>query len=239
MAGPPYAALADYATALGQLVPDTKAGNTDTEFVTLALGRLSEDSPCVEAADIGDGSTKTWGPLPTTSGAFDRFVKGFSERHPIDVEMLVAAAPVFEPQYLYEGKDFRIEERTGTAGAPELYLVFLSAPNGTNKVRVRFRRPWRVTTGAGAVNEVPTHLQPAVVYKAAELKCGALATVYASTVDLSVASDVFQADPTSERYGRRAAQYQKQYATVLGAGGKGVLAIGRVEDRPGRAWRQG
>lgn len=232
MSAPPFTALADYATYLGELVPDAKSSTTNEQFVTAALQRLSEEHPCVEAVDIGDGSTKEW---TLGSGSFSRWQAGFSEQFEMTVERLVAAASVFDPTYLEEGLDWKIEHRS-SSGVPTWTLRFATAPSSTDKVRVRFSRPWRVSgSGGGAINEVPGNLQMAVIYKAAELKCNALAAIYASTVDATVASDVFQADPTVERYGRRAGEFEQLYDQILGVR-KGTFTAGVVPTVAGRVF---
>jgi len=232
MSAPPFANLAAYGTYLGEIVPDAKASTTNEQFVTAALLRLSEEQPCVEAVDVGDGSTKEW---TLGSGDFARWQQGFSERFELTVERLVAAASTFDPTYLEEGVDWKIEQRT-TGGAPVYVLRFVTAPSSTDKVRVRFSRPWRVSgTGGSAISEVPGNLQMAVIYKAAELKCNALAAIYASTVDTTVASDVFQADPTVERYGRRAGEFEQLYDQILGVR-KGTFTAGVVPTVAGRVF---
>lgn len=230
MSAPPFATLSAYATHLGEIVPDAKSSTSNTDFVTAALLRLSEEQPCVEAVDVGDGSTKEW---TLGSGDFARWQQGFSERFEMTVERLVAAASLFDPTYLEEGVDWKIEQRT-SSGAPVYILRFVTAPSSTDKVRVRFSRPWRVTASP-ALNEVPGNLQMAVIYKAAELKCNALAAIYASTVDTNVASDVFQADPTVERYGRRAGEFEQLYDQILGVR-KGTFTAGVVPTVAGRVF---
>lgn len=232
MSAPPFTALADYVTMLGHLVPDTKGNTSNEDFVTAALQRLSEESPCVEAVDIGDGTTKEW-VLGTTP--FERWKNGFSEQFAVSVERLVAAASSFDPSYLEEGVDWKLEHRS-SSGAPTLTLRFATAPSSTDKVRVRFSRHWRVSgTGGSAINEVPGNLQMALVYKAAELKCKALASIYASTVDTGVASDVFVADPTHSRYLRQAGEFEEQYDLILGVR-KGSFTAGCAPATPGRVF---
>jgi len=232
MSAPPFTALADYVTMLGQLVPDTKAASSNEDFVTAALQRLSEESPCVEAVDIGDGTTKEW---VLCTAPFDRWKNGFSEQFAVSVERLVAAASSFDPTFLEEGVDWKLEHRS-SSGAPTLTLRFATAPSSSDKVRVRFSRHWRVSgSGGSAINEVPGNLQMALVYKAAELKCRALASTYASTVDTGVSSDVFVADPTHSRYLRQAGEYESQYDQILGVG-KGSFTAGCVPPTPGRVF---
>lgn len=231
MSAPPFAALADYVSFLGQIVPDTKATTTNEDFVKAALQRLSEEVPCVEAVDVGDGSTLEW---TLGSGDFGRWQAGFSERYEVTVERLVAGASSFNPSYLVEGGDWRLEHRS-SSGAPTLTLRFAAAPSSTDKVRVRFSRHWRVTSGGSAVNEVPGNLQMALVYKAAELKCRALAAIYASTVDTGVASEVFVADPTHSRYLRQAGEFEEQYDQIVGVR-KGLFTAGCVPPTTGRVF---
>lgn len=232
MSAPPITALADYATFVGQLVPDTKAATTNSEFVTAALQRLSEEHPCVEAVDIGDGTTKEW---TLGSSPFERWQTGFSEQFEVSVERLIAAASVFDPTYFEEGSDWKIEQRS-SSGLPTLTLRFASAPSSTDKVRVRFSRHWRVSgVSPSVINEVPGNLQMAVVYKACELKCRALAAIYASTVDTNVASDVFVADPTHSRYLRQSGEFEEQYDQILGVG-KGSFTAGCAPSTPGRVF---
>ena len=121
--------------------------------------------------------------LPGASAApFELWSSGFSERYPVNVERLVAAAPIWDPEHLEEGEDFRLEWRT-SSGTTTLWLVFESAPPSADKVRARFRRLYTVVT---TTVEVPAHLHLAVAYKAAELQCAKLARAYASPVDLAV-----------------------------------------------------
>lgn len=233
MSAPPFATAAAAATFVGENVPDTKFASAggDADFVTAALEKLAEDSPCVEAVDIGDGTTKAWILPGAAAAAFERWNLGFSEFHAVEVERLVAAAPVWDPSTLEVDADFRLENRSGALGVPALYLVFAAAPHATDKVRVRFRR--RYSTFA----ELPAHLHRALAYKACELKCTKLASAYASTVDLAVNSDVFQADPTSSRYSARAKDWGAMYRTILGVDGRGRFTAGPAAPRAGRVWR--
>lgn len=234
MSAPPFANLTAFATRLAELVPDNRPSYTRTDIVREALRLYSQDYPCVETRDIGDGSTKVWA---LDASPFTGFVRGFSEQWPLEVEILEAAdTPSFPREELVEGRDFILEAK-GTGGV--LYLRFESAP-ATGLARVRFSRPWVVDDGSTtATVEVPLHHQEAVVKRAASYACDLLASHYLKTVDAALGSDAFSAMDVVEKYQQKARDWMRAYREALGVGESTSAALGRCRTGIGRVFPDG
>jgi len=233
MSSPPFTNLTGYATRVGELVPDTKGGYTDADFVKDALERYSESYPCWEQADIGDGTQREW---PLNASPFGGFVLGYSDLIGMRVEELSAAAPQVPPVFLLHGRAWWLDRRT-VSSAPVLYLVFETAPHATDKVRVHWKRRW--TVADPSTNQVPQHHHMAVVYRACAYKCAALSAYYRRSVDSVGGSDAFSAIEVADGYDRQAKSFLGDFNRVLGVGGPSPsLTVGRVVRSRTRVFRR-
>lgn len=242
MASPPFTVLSQFAAAVAEQVPDTKALRADTDLVLDALERYSEDYPLWEQRDIGDGSTLEWDlaaspfayTAPSGSTGAKGFVFGYSDLWPILIEDLASAGTSQRPRAwrsFGEGRDAWLERRT-VSDAPKTYLVFDSAP-ATNLVRVHFRRRW--TIHASVTTNVPLHHQMAVVDLACALKCEVLASTYRKAVDSVGGSDVFSAVETADAYAKQAGGFWSAYRRALGISSSAVPVMATGVCRTGVA----
>lgn len=231
MPTPPFADAAGFATALRELVPDTKAQRTDADLVSQALERYAERFPSWQSADIGDGSTFEWRLGVASTAAFEDVLIGYSELHGFDVQELDTGDVPYRPQVsLRSGRDFYLDRRT-VSGEAALFLVFLDAPS---RVRVTWRKRW-------ALLEVPVAHQMAIVYRAAAYKCEALASVYAASVDpTATGTDLFSGDPKVEGYRSQARTFMSNVEGILGVGTPSSgLSVGQVRTGQLRVFPRG
>jgi len=229
---PPFANLTDYAQALGKLIPDRKGGLVDADLCLDALRVYNERAPCVETADIGDGSTFEW-----TMGAspFTLWNEGFSDAYPVLVEELSGGDPQ-RPQVWWEEERLWWFERRTVSGAPKRLLVFESAPD-TDQVRVHWSRRYRVDDAASPTNEVPEHHQMAVVYEGAALKCMGLVQVYRSMVDGTLGSLTSGVDDKADGYERDAKKWHQKFLDTLGVGRGPRITHGRCNPHVPKVFR--
>ena len=226
MSSPPFANLAAFATKLGELVPDSKSPHADADFVSQALDEIGKQVPAVETQDIGDGSTYEWS---LAASPFTRWEEGFSDKWRLEVEDLDADGNPYRPPItLTQGSDFWTEVRYESS-VPVRYLCFDSVPAST-KVRVRFRRRPIVTS---STVELGAAQHMALVYKAAELKCDALAALYQSSVDPSGGADGFSALAYAAEYREGAARWRRRCEAILGQA-KGGTSFRSARAKPAR-----
>lgn len=234
MSKAPFARLADFGAAVTELVPDTKGGYTDSDFVLEAARRYAEARPAIESQDLGDGSTSEWvlGDAP-----FGSWAEGFSDQWPVTVEQLdTTNAPQKPQQHLAEGPDFWFERRF-VSSELRRYLVFDTAPPAAGKVRVRFRRAYTIDDEDTPTVEVPTHHHLAVVYKACELKCAALVGEYQRSIDPAGGSDIFDANMYVRQYADGVNHWRQEYEKILGLNASAQsFSSGRVRTAGARAW---
>lgn len=204
---PPFTNLTTVAAAVTEKVRDSKGGFVDSDFVVEALRLLSEIHPAWATVDVGDGSTREW--ITGAGGSLTAWVPGFSEMGKVELEELSAAdTPGNPPRIKVKDQDWWFDHRT-VSSASRLYIVLRDAP-GTSLLRIRFPIRWVATTAASSLT-LPDHLHMALVYKACELKCGALGSFYRSTVDAAGGSDTFEAEPVSASYFRAAGHWRGEY----------------------------
>lgn len=231
---PPFADLSAFKSCIDELVPDSRGDFDEDKFVEQALARLADDHPAVEAVDVGDGTVRAWVLPGDTGDPFERWAPGFSDRFPLDVELLTTGDVAIEPPSDYPS-EFRIETRW-VSGALAFYLVVGSAPAANAKARVRFRRPYIVRDAvedpaADAVVEVPRHFQMAVVFWACALKCDSLASFYRSSIDPNGGSDIFDARQFAKDYVDQAEKFRERYAELSGVGDDEVsFSHGQIDD---------
>jgi hypothetical protein len=248
LASPPFTTLSNYAAVVAEQVPDTKATRSDSDLVLDALERYSEEDPCEEHVDLGDGSTTAWDlsaspfayTAPTGSTPAVGFLFGFSDKLEIKAEDLASAGVSQRPRVFRafgESRDFWLERRT-SSGALKTYLVFDAAPP-TNLVRVHFKKRW--TIHATVATNVPLHMQLAVVDLACALKCEILASVYRRMVDSVGGSDVFSAIDRADSYDKKAQGFWAAYRRALGIPSKDVPSIvtGRARTGQSRVFSRG
>lgn len=208
MGYPPFSDMADFAEKVGELVPDTKGGYDDADFVDAALRAYSGKYPAEDTADIGDSSTQEWvmGTAP-----FADWAEGFSDQWPVEIEQLDGGTPTRPQTWLRRDIEWWWERRD-SSGLKRV-LVFADAPDATDQVRVHWKRPFAIS---GSTVEVPTAHQMAVVYRACQLKCEALASWYQRTIDPAGGSDIFDGVAYVDRYAEGAKRWAKLAGEVLG-----------------------
>ena len=243
---PPFSSLADFIAAVDSLVPDPKGAYDESAFIAQALARLSDDVPAVESVDLSGAFFddaffdpdffETEGTEYLVPGVFfPRWSVGFSDRFPIDAEALDSKGKPFASPEDWHGQ-IRTENRWAN-GALSTYLVFYEAPTSTSKARVRFRRPYSVTS---TLVEVPPRFQMAVVFWAASLKCEALGSLYRSSVDPAGGSDIFDARMFAKDYDDKADAWRARYAELTDVGGdEPSFSTGRVKTSEGLVFRRG
>jgi hypothetical protein len=173
-------------------------------LVKQALQRYSHDAPDEDVVEItGDG-----GQYYAISN-LTAWSEGFSKIRAVEYPAATVASDE-QPQML-ESKDYAVFE-----DATAKYIYFPNhSPSSTEKIRVWYTVPYTFS-GTPAAADVPAEDFYAVCLLAASYCCDALATYYATHVDVGDGRLDVKRDKVSAKYEERAKKYEQAYLKHMG-----------------------
>jgi len=174
-----------------------RLSETERDFLLSRAAELfSHDRPRITIADI-----------PAT-GAFEYDVPADWDPDASVALQVEFPAGAQTPQILPDENWLIYQAATGT-----FTLRFLADSPGTGTIRLTYTIPHRLTE---QTNTVPDAAFMAVIYKAAQLACEALAAQFAKTSDPTLAADVVNYRTKSQEYADRAKDFEAKYEKLIG-----------------------